>query len=340
MNYETFCCEIKENLLGINEVRENDISIVIHFKGEKAESADEQLNGFIRTTNLKYYHSESPELLGDFAELIISAEETDEKNKEKFIRLDISYLYDIFQEKGWDGVEENVAENIRYAKHIEDDASSVISDMSSYHKIKDRLIIRPLNLKNNLSALSGFVYKKFGDIALVLYAVVLDDKENNCLNTVKIPEEICRSWNIDKENIILAAMLNTYIFAMPRLYTNIMNIENTPDCESAFMSAESSLSSLRPDTIPLVTTTRKTNGAIALFYPGVKEKISEMFGDSFYVAFTSIHEAMIHKKGTIDPVSIKRHVKATNKTFGPEDTLSDNVYFFDRNDCSFSIVNI
>ena len=75
-----------------------------------------------------------------------------------------------------------------------------------------------------------------------------------------------------------------------------------------------------------------------MFYPGVKEKIAEMFDDSFYVAFTSIHEAMIHKKGTIEPSSIRRHVRATNRTFGPEDTLSDNVFFYNRENHSFTLV--
>lgn len=339
MNYELFCNEIMARILKIRKVQELNPELIFHHKGETADDNNPALRDFIISTNLKYYNTESNILSGDFIEMSIR---DDNSLKEccKFIRLDISYLYDIFQEHGWDRVEGSVEENINYAKHIEKSAASIINDMHSYHKIKSKLIIRPINYTNNKALLENYVYQKFGDIALVLYAVVLDDEENNCLNTVKIPVCTFKEWNIDKENIILAAMLNTYAFAMPRLYTNILNIENTPDCESAFMSSESTLNSLDASSIPLVTTTRKTNGAIALFYPGVKEKIAEMFDDSFYVAFTSIHEAMIHKKGTIDPSSIRRHIRATNKTFGPDDTLSDNVYFFDKNDSSFKMVNV
>jgi hypothetical protein len=104
------------------------------------------------------------------------------------------------------------------------------------------------------------------------------------------------------------------------------------------MSKDFKTRRLKPDNTALVTTSRKTNGAIAMFYPGVKEKLAEMFDDSFYVAFTSIHEAMIHKKGSIDPASIKRNVTETNRIFGPEDTLSDSVFFFDRKSGSFAAV--
>ena len=52
---------------------------------------------------------------------------------------------------------------------------------------------------------------------------------------------------------------------------------------------------------PTVTTTKQVNGAIAMFYPGVMERIAEMAGGSYYVVFTSIHEAKIHCAGSVDP---------------------------------------
>lgn len=336
MNYETFFEELVDRVFSSPEFNEAEADVILHFKGETAGPDDPDGDQFIRNTNMKYFNVEDSTLMGDFAEVKIPCRSDCEKTN--FIRFDIRHLYDIYCKDGWEGVTEEAGSNLRYAQHIEKNAADIISLMDSYEKIKEKLIIRPLNLKNNKAQLSGSVYSCFGDIALVLYAVVLDDEKNNCLNTVKIPEQIFKKWNIDKENVILSTLLNTNVYAMPRLYTNLLDIENTPERESAFMAADSPVRSLKPETIPLVTTTKKTNGAIAMFYPGVKEKISEMFGDSFYVAFTSIHEAMIHKKGTIDPSSIRRHVKATNSTFGPEDTLSDNVFFYDKNNRSFSMV--
>lgn len=336
MNYESFFEELSDTVFCSPEFSEAEAETILHFKGETAGPDDTDGDQFIRNTNMKYFNVENSTLMGDFAEVRIPCRSDGEKSN--FIRFDIRQLYDLYCHGGWESVKNHINDSLNYAHHIEKNASDVINMMDSYEKIKDRLIIRPLNFRNNKACLTDCVYTRFGDIALVLYAVVMDDEVHNSVNTVKIPEKIFKKWNIDKENIILSTLLNTSTYAMPRLYTNILDIENTPERESAFMAADSPAGNLKPETVPLVTTTRKTNGAIAMFYPGVKEKISEMFQDSFYVAFTSIHEAMIHKKGTIDPSSIRRHVRATNNTFGPEDTLSDNVFFYDRQRRSFSMV--
>lgn len=292
-------------------------------KGTKGKTEDEML--FIRNTNVKYFNSECDELLDDFIEI---------KDDNSFIRLRVTTLMDEY-DRG--NMEKYIEDNFDYAHGIKGSAESIISKLDDYEAIKERLIIRPLNYKNNRYFLENMVYTLVGDIALVLYAVVLDDEENGCLNTVKIPAEIFRKWNKDFDEVFASTMLNTNVIAMPRIYKDILNIENTSEKESALMNPDFT-DKLREETIPLVTTTRKTNGAIALFYSGVKEKIAEMFDDSYYVAFTSVHEAMIHKAGTVAPEAIRRHIRATNTTFGPEDTLTNEVFYFDRNTRAFTVV--
>lgn len=336
MNYEKFLEEFKETIFTLPVITEADARVVIHLSGEKAEPGDSDTELFIRNTNMKYFSTESDSLLGDFAELILPA--LNDTDKTNFIRFEIRHLYDLYCSNGWDEISDYIGTSISYAGMLESSAENVIDSMYSYEKIRDRLIVRPLNYKQNKAQLEGFVYKTIGDIALVLYAVVLDDEQNSCLNTIKIPYMVFEKWNIDKENLLVSTLINTNVFAMPRLYTNIFKIESTSEEESAFMAADFPAKSLKPDTIPLLTTTRKTNGAIAAFYPGVKEKIAEMFGDSFYVAFTSIHEAMIHKIGTVDPSDIRRHVMATNRAFSSDETLSDNVFLYDCNTRVFSMV--
>ena len=43
-----------------------------------------------------------------------------------------------------------------------------------------------------------------------------------------------------------------------------------------------------------LSTTERTNGAVAVFLPGVAERLGKLLGSGFYMVFTSIHEAMIH----------------------------------------------
>ena len=311
---------IIEEISGLKSVKYNGIKVIAHPKGE-VSNGNEDLAAFIVATNSKYFNSSSDELLGDFIELHFENGE--------YIRINIGDIDDTAS------IEDIVNESLSYCDSIRDDAHSVIDNMSNYESIKDKLILRPLNLTRNKAALNGACYIKNGDVALVLYLIVKEDDKT--MNTAKIPEDVVKSWGVDKMAVMIDTMNNTAKKYPARMFTNLLNINDTSDSESDFMS-DTYDKKLDSGVIPLVTTTKKTNGAISLFYPEVKEKISEMFGDSFYVAFTSIHEAMLHKKGTIEPSDIRRHIRATNRTFGPEDTLSDEVFFYDSVNKTFSVV--
>ena len=311
---------IIEEISGLKSVKDNGIKVIAHPKGEVG-NGNEDLAAFIAATNSKYFNSSSDELLGDFVELHFENDE--------YIRINTSDIDDT------SSIEDIVNESLSYCDNIRDDAHSVINNMSNYESIKDKLILRPLNLTSNKAALNGACYINNGDVALVLYLVIKEDDKT--MNTAKVPEDIVKLWGINRMSVIIDAMNNTAKKYPARMFTNLLNINDASDSESDFMS-DTYNKKLNSGVIPMVTTTKKTNGAISLFYPEVKEKIAEMFGDSFYVAFTSIHEAMLHKKGTLEPSDIRRHVRATNRTFGPEETLSDEVFFYDSVNKTFSVV--
>ena len=298
-----------------------DAEIILHPTGEKA-AGNRKLENFIKSTNQKYYNSNSDILEDDFVEIVMNNDD-----KESSIRIEMDYLKHM---NNTEEVSEYVKNSIKEYGKISEDIKFVIDRMEFYDLIKDRLIIRPLNYNNNKNNLEDYVYDTFGDIALVLYAVI-DDEES--LHTVKIPYDIFKKWNLDKKVVFTAAMDSTKKSAEARIYTDLRSINSDGMDINDNIILESS-------TIPMITTTRKTNGAIAMFYPGVKEKIAEMFDDSFYVAFTSIHEAMMHKKGTIEPSSIRCHIRATNRTFGKEETLTEEVYYYDKDNHSFGMVNL
>lgn len=305
--------------------------IVLHKQGETAGD-DANLERFIVSTNTKYYNSDSTSLLGDFIELAFSNAD----DPASFVRFSLDMLNGILTKSGETGLAEYINHSVDYAAHMQDHSASILDDMSNFDRISDKLIVRPLNYKNNSKVLEPYVYKIVGDIALVLYAVVLDDVENNCLNTVKIPKSVAELWGKSTEELFDFCIQRTIEFAPPRIYKDILNIDSVSDEESKVEN----IGKLDKGTIPLLTTTRKTNGAIAVFYPDVLKQISDAFGTSLYIAFTSIHEAMIHAEGTIDASSIRNHIRATNNTFGPEDTLSYEVFFYDRETELTSMVNL
>lgn len=323
----------KNKVAELDEVRCSE-DVIIHFLGEEAKTEDEAL--FIQQTNAKYFNNpDSETLLGNFAEIkmVVNSDE----NKTNFIRVNLDEAMDEFYDKGWEPVLEGIKHQLNYANRIEGRAAFVLDNLTNYGAIKDSLIIRPLNYEYNKATINESVFTLFGDMALVLYVVVYDDVMNSAINTIKVPISAALQWNVSIAEATDYAMQNTVKFAPARIYTNILQTEDVPDKDSALMSPEFEMKHLADTVIPLVTTERKTNGAIALFYPGVKDRIAEMFDGSFYVAFTSIHEAMIHKAGTLDPRSIKRHVVATNRAFGKAETLSSEVYYYNRETGEFHV---
>ena len=74
-----------------------------------------------------------------------------------------------------------------------------------------------------------------------------------------------------------------------------------------------------------LTTSKSINGAIAIFYPGVKERLGELFGD-YYVGFTSIHEAVIHPVARQSPLCMKESIREINAAFPREEMLTNRVY--------------
>lgn len=71
-----------------------------------------------------------------------------------------------------------------------------------------------------------------------------------------------------------------------------------------------------------LSTTIKTNGAVAVFLPGVAEHLAELLNSDFYMVFTSIHEVMIHNAKKVDP----------------EDYLTSRIYKYNRRAHKFECV--
>ena len=281
---------------------------------------------FVRDTNMKYYQLESDRLQGDFAVL--------KSGKEDSIRTTYCFsaekMYGQYQRYGWDRVRAAVEENLRYCRQED---IGIVSHMSDYQAVKERLIIRPLCYKNMIREASACVYRRVEDIALVLYLVIKEDESG--LGTIKVPRAVYEKWGESFDEVMDAALVNTHCSALPRLYLSPLDCIRPPYQKGAFMAAESTVGPLERWEIPTVTTTKQVNGAVAMFYPGVKERIAELYGDSYYVVFTSIHEARTHCRGAFSPRHMLRSLKETNQAFPTEEMLSEKVFYYDRDKRSF-----
>ena len=196
--------------------------------------------------------------------------------------------------------------------------------------IRNRRSVRPINFCVYKYELKDCVWKKIGDIALVLYVLLYDDEKMG-LGTVKAQKAFIDKWEKDYGEIWEDALRNTNVWAPPRMYMRAEDLIDPPYTQGAFMAFGYKFEKINPLFAPTITTVKKKNGAIAMFYPGVLEKLAEICGGSYYVSFTSIHDVRIHPVSTVQPRRILRSLKDVNKMFNQaSDILSRQIFVYDN----------
>lgn len=170
--------------------------------------------------------------------------------------------------------ERKIKEDIREA------LETCLPDIADYGKIKGRLSIRLLG-KEECEKIKGAVYELLGDVAILLCIRVLDDMGTtvNCV----VDAGIFQMWGVPKEQAFREALEAASIYAPPRLYPPEDFQLPKGGNGHAFLSGE-----YVPDRDiggNCLSTEQFANGAAAVFYPGVAEKLAELLGGGFFLLF-------------------------------------------------------
>lgn len=327
MDYKDFCEQFRGRLVYSKRWHIQEEDYRFFPQGYTAEPE------VVRETNMKYFSVEADELLGDFA--LVTVRDSGEAAGE--CRFHLKALYEEYQDNGWKPI---VLLVDRYLKTIKESRfKDVTEKLNDYEATKERLMIRPINYTDHKYDLTNSVFRLYGDVALVLYYVLSDNGKD--LNTFKVHKDIVECWDKDIDEVFDEALSNTQIKALPRMYVRPSETINPPYHKGAFMAMNSDVECIKPHEVPLVTTTRQLNGAVVLFYPGVMEKISQLYGNrGFYVSFTSIDDARIHCEGSVSPRIILRQLRDLNRMFGRDQVLSDRVFFYDCDERTFRALDL
>ena len=237
-------------------------------------------------------------------------------------------LYERYKAEGWQSV---LPEILMKLQLVGNRSRQLFAEGVSYEECSERLILRPINFKRYRSDLDNCIYWRYGDIALVLYGVFCDEGEDYI--TIKMRREMAGPWNMSDDSLLTNALMNSYERMPPRLFLP-GDVELNPDpAKGVFMPEEKG--------IPVkinnkdkwegirgyrLTTVRQINGALAIFYPGVSQRLAEMLGGDYFVGFTSIHEAVIHPTSHKNLRDMKEAIQHVNAVFDEEDMLTNRVY--------------
>lgn len=217
--------------------------------------------------------------------------------------------------------------------------STALSDCSDYEKVKNELILRPLNYYYVKNELEDVPYIRAGDIALVLYAVMAH--AGGDYFTAKMHRSQMEKWKKPETEVLEAAMINTCFLYPPRLYSveDLLSWDGKQHEDGTFMTDGNPLKIKKGMRGYILTNTLEINGAIAMFYPGVARKIAECFGEDFYIAFTSIHEAQVHSASMISPEIVRSSLRDTNKHCNrKEEVLTNKVYCYSLEKKCFGVI--
>ena len=185
----------------------------------------------------------------------------------------------------------------------------LLDNTDCYEKIKDSLILRPLNFSANAEKIHNGVFYRIGDVALTLYINIGTMKDKYISGMAQ--SELLSIWEKKKEEVMETAIRNTYRLFPPRLFDEYAFFLGMP--EGIFL-----------------TTVNDINGAISIFLPGVAERLAELLGSDLYIGFLSTDAAVIHNSSLVTPDAIKCALGFQNNQYGCDDFLSGKVYYYSR----------
>lgn len=211
-----------------------------------------------------------------------------------------------------------------------------------YETAKDSLFIRLLNYDDNSEELKDAIYKKIGDIAQVLYMKV-SEHDGNIMST-KILKSIVRKWQansdlLSEDYIFEEALKNTERMSPPRIYRWEQMIFD-PGYEGEEFMSPGTESAISKDFIGnCLSIPEKTNGAVAIFYPGVAERFADVLDSDLYLVFTSIHEVMVHRTNGVNAGDLSTILQDTLKEATPKrDSLTKKIYKYEKDTHKFLCV--
>lgn len=208
--------------------------------------------------------------------------------------------------------------------------------ISDYNKIKNYLFIRLINKNKYEADLTDSVYRTIGDIAMVLY--VRMGEIEGYTSSMKVKQHMLEKWDRDRDEVFEAALLNTYFISPPRIYCWEKMLFDTHYEGENFMNLLSDYPIRRGAVGNCLSTVKRTNGAVAVFLPGVASRLADLMQGNLYLVFTSIHEVMIHNEATVDPEDLRHVLIDTIKETTPEeDVLTFHIYHYNRETGIFSL---
>lgn len=208
--------------------------------------------------------------------------------------------------------------------------TSILKDIktnqtSNYEKIKNKIVYKLVNYKENEKLLSDLPYILFLDMAIIFY--ILPEEIDRTRKDILICKEHLKIWKVKQNEIYQQAKKNTPIL-LPYKIKDTKNI--LQECETIGGVSN----------CYILTNQNNWNGACCILYENILKSFAEKQNSNIIIIFFSIHEVLlVSEDERINRKELFNVVKPVNKgKVKKEEQLSNSIYLYEFNTEEFKII--
>lgn len=200
-----------------------------------------------------------------------------------------------------------------------------------FNKVKESLRFKVINTEKNIELLNTIPHKDFMDLSKVYYVEVHTPEIGN--GTILVSNAHMENWGATWEEVDRYATGQTENHK-PHCILSMENFLKDMITELADTKEDIPEFTMQPMEMYILTNREKYLGAGVFLYKNVLKNFAEVKADDLYILPSSTHELIVIPAGVAGYTGIdhlKEIVKKVNATqVEPEEFLSDNVYFYNR----------
>lgn len=222
-----------------------------------------------------------------------------------------------------------------------------VSNIIDFEKVKNQIVIKLVNRESNREFLKDTPFIPFNDLAVIFSILVSTHEEGTATITVK-NNILYDYWKMDTEALLELALENSKRL----LPAKIQNMEEVlkemlgRDFASQFGMDTEMYSDIELDALfqeiaddnqgadmYVASNISRINGASVMMYRDLLHDFAERIKKNVFIIPSSIHELiLVPDNGHMGAKDIRGMVVDVNATqVAPDEVLSDNVYYYNRN---------
>lgn len=229
--------------------------------------------------------------------------------------------YFVYYQNG-DTIEDIVESLLDVYHEVKFEHSWQVNTISNFEITKEKIVFKIIHAPQNQVLLKELPYVPFLDFAIVFY--ILFDVDENGTATIPVTYDLLQLWDTNLNVIYQLAKSNT-----PKLLPAVFKPMRVVVEELLGHECENDIQA--DDVMFVLTNSLRSLGAACILYDDILTQIGNFLKENYYILPSSIHEVIILPESQApDNNTLNEMVFEVNETqVGPEDVLSDHVYYYD-----------